>query len=105
MLNAALLTTFAMLLTGCLTIEQAWASIQWKTLVVLGAALGLESVIAGSGLSTNIAEICASVGGRSPRVALAVIFLATIVIANLSGYAAAAGSCSPSPCRCRKCWA
>jgi di/tricarboxylate transporter len=95
MLNAAWLATFAMLLTRCLTIEQAWASIQWKTLVVLGAALGLESVIEGSGLSTNIAEICASVGGSSPRVALAVIFLATMVIANLIGYAAAAGFMFP----------
>ena len=89
MLNAALLATFAMLLTGCLTIEQAWGSVQWKTLVVLGAALGLESAIAGSDLSTRIAEICASVGGRSPRVALAVIFLATMIMTNLIGYAAA----------------
>ena len=89
LLNAALLATFAMLLTGCLTIKQAWGSVQWKTLVVLGAALGLESAIAGSDLSTRIAEICSSVGGRSPRVALAVIFLATMIMTNLIGYAAA----------------
>jgi di/tricarboxylate transporter len=95
MLNAALLAAFAMLLTGCLTFEQAWGSVQWKTLVVLGAALGLESAIAGSGLSTSIAEICVSVGGRSPRVALVVIFVATMVMTNLIGYAAAAGLMFP----------
>ena len=95
MLNAALLATFAMLVTGCLTIEQAWGSVQWKTVVVLGAALGLESAIAGSGLSTSIAEICVSVGGRSPRVALAVIFVATTVMTNLIGYAAATGLMFP----------
>ena len=40
MLNAALLATFAMLVTGCLTIEQALGSVQWKTVVVLGAGVG-----------------------------------------------------------------
>jgi di/tricarboxylate transporter len=49
MLNSALLAIFAMLLTGCLTSEQAWRSVQWKTIAVLGAALGLESAITGSG--------------------------------------------------------
>ena len=51
MLNSALLATFAMLITGCLSMEQAWRSVQWKTIAVLGAALRLESVITGSGLS------------------------------------------------------
>jgi di/tricarboxylate transporter len=72
-----------------------WLWAASKTLVVLGAALGLESVIAGSVLSRNNAEVCASVGGRSPRFALAVISLPTMVIANLIGYAAAAGFMFP----------
>jgi di/tricarboxylate transporter len=95
MLNAALLATFCMLLTGCLTSEQAWRSVQWKTILVLGAALGLESAIAGSGLSTKIAHICASLGGSSPKIALAVVFVGTIIMTNLISNAAAAAFMFP----------
>jgi hypothetical protein len=38
MLNAALLATAAMLVTGCLTIQRIWDSLDWRTVVVLGAA-------------------------------------------------------------------
>ncbi|HTS59161.1 MAG TPA: TrkA C-terminal domain-containing protein [Terriglobales bacterium] len=51
MLNAALLATMAMLLSGCLPIERDWRSLDWKTLVVLGATVGLESAVTGSALS------------------------------------------------------
>src|SRR6185295_11168079 len=50
MLNAALLATMAMLLTGCLTIDRLWQSVDWQTVVVLGAAVGLESAITETGL-------------------------------------------------------
>lgn len=83
MLNAALLENFAMLLTGCLTSGQLRRSFQWKTILVLGAALGLESAITGSGLSARMAHVCASIRGTSPIVALAVVFLVTVVMTNL----------------------
>jgi len=95
MLNAALLATFAMLLTGCLTTEQAWRSVQWKTIAVLGAALGLESAITGSGLSGRIAQLCAAVGGSSSRAALGVVFVGTIVMTNLISNAATAAFMFP----------
>jgi di/tricarboxylate transporter len=95
MLNSALLATFAMLLTGCLSMEQAWQSVQWKTIAVLGAALGLESAITGSGLSEEIAHLCASLGGSSPRVALAVVFIGTIIMTNLISNTATAAFMFP----------
>lgn len=95
MLNAALLATFAMLITGCLSMEQAWRSVQWKTIAVLGAALGLESAITGSGLSAEIARLCAAIGGSSPRVALAVVFVGTIVMTNLISNTATAAFMFP----------
>ena len=95
MLNAALLAMFAMLATGCLTSEEAWRSVQWKTIAVLGAALGLESAITGSGLSARIAQLCASIGGSSPRIALAVVFVGAIVMTNLISNAAAAAFMFP----------
>src|SRR5271167_414936 len=95
MLNSALLATIAMLATGCLTSEQAWRSLQWKTLVVLGAALGLESAVTGSGLSETIAKLCATLGGGSPWLALAVVFVGTIVMTNVISNVATAAFMFP----------
>jgi di/tricarboxylate transporter len=90
MLNAALLATAAMLMTGCLTTRRVWDSVDWRTVVVLGAAVGLESALTGSGLSTAIADGLSSIGGKSPALALAVVFFAAVVMTNTISNAAAA---------------
>jgi len=95
MLNAALLATMAMLVSGCLPIERAWRSLEWKTLVVLGAAVGLEAAVTGSGLSQKIAELCTSIGGGNPRVALAVVLAGTLIMTNILTNAAAAAFMFP----------
>jgi di/tricarboxylate transporter len=95
MLNAALLAIMAMLLTGCLQIESAWRSLDWKTLVVLGSAVGLESAVTGSGLSQKIAELCTSIGGGSPTVSLAVVLAGTLIMTNIITNAAAAAFMFP----------
>src|SRR6185503_90930 len=83
MLNAALLATMAMLLTGCLTIERLWQSVDWQTIVVLGAAVGLESAITGSGLAASIATLFGAIGGGSPMMALAAVYLGTVLLTNV----------------------
>jgi di/tricarboxylate transporter len=95
MLNAALLAIMAMLLTGCLPIERAWRSLDWKTLVVLGSAVGLQSAVTGSGLSQKIAELCSSIGGGNPRVSLAVVLVGTLIMTNIITNAAAAAFMFP----------
>jgi di/tricarboxylate transporter len=95
MLTAALLATLAMLSTGCLSAEQAWRSIQWNTLVVLGAALGLESAVTGSGLSEALGKLCVFLAGSSPRTALWVIFGVTILMTNIISNAATAAFMFP----------
>lgn len=95
MLNSALLATIAMLSTGCLTSKRAWNSIQWNTVVVLGAALGLEAAVTGSGLSQTIAKLCADLGGDNPRLGLAVIFVGTIAMTNVISNVATAAFMFP----------
>lgn len=90
MLNAALLAAMAMLLTGCVTIDRLWQSIDWQTIVVLGAAVGLESAITGTGLAQHAANLFASVGGGSPMIALAAVYLGTVLLTNVITNAAAA---------------
>lgn len=95
MLNAALLATGAMLLTGCLTSGRAWRSVEWPIVVVLGAAVGLEAAVSGSGLSQMIANGLAAVGGSSPMGALAAVFVGTIIMTNIITNAAAAAFMFP----------
>jgi di/tricarboxylate transporter len=94
-LNAALLAAMAMLLSGCLSAERAWRSIEWKTLVVLGASVGLESAVTSSGLSQAISALCAHLGGGSPTLSLAVLLVGTLVMTNVITNAAAAAFMFP----------
>jgi di/tricarboxylate transporter len=90
MLNAALLAAMAMLLSGCLTIDRLWQSVDWQTIVVLGAAVGLESAITGTGLAQQAANVFASLGGGSPLVALIAVYVGTVVLTNVITNSAAA---------------
>jgi len=90
MLNAALLAAMAMLLSGCLTIDRLWQSVDWQTVVVLGAAVGLESAITETGLARETANLFAMIGGRSPMVALAAVYVGTVLLTNLITNVAAA---------------
>ena len=90
MLNAALLAAMAMLLSGCLTIDRLWQSVEWQTIVVLGAAVGLESAITGTGLARETADVFAAVGGRSPMIALAAVYVGTVLLTNVITNVAAA---------------
>ena len=95
MLNASLLAGTLMLLTGCLSVNNAWRSIEWETLVVLAAAISLESAITNSGLSQVIADGIFAIGGSSPMLALAAVFLGCIVMTNIITNAAAAAFMFP----------
>ena len=83
MLNAAMLATGAMLLSGCLTLRLAARSIDYGTLFVLGAAIGVAAAVSESGLAAQIAALLTRLGGGDPTAALAVVFIGRIVMANL----------------------
>ncbi len=83
MLNAAMLAAGAMLLTGCMTLGIAARSIDYSTLGVLAAAIGLAAAVTQSGLAADIADLLNRLGGGDPHVALAVIFIGRVVMANL----------------------
>ena len=78
MLNAALLASGAMILTGCMTFRNAGNSIEFKTLVIIASAIGLEAAVTGSGLSAKIAELLGIIGGDNPYAALTVVFIGCI---------------------------
>jgi di/tricarboxylate transporter len=95
MLNAALLGGFAMLLTGCMSLRTAARSVDWATLVVLAAAIGMEAAVTESGLSAAIANLLGGLAGDNPYAALTVVFAGAIVMTNLITNAAAAAFMFP----------
>ena len=83
MLNAAMLATGAMLLTGCMTLGVAARSIDYATLGVLGAAIGVAAAVSESGLAANIASLLNQLGDGDPQMALIAVFVGRVVMANL----------------------
>ena len=90
--NAALLAAAAMGITRCLSAEQARRSVDWQTLVAIGAALGIGKAIASTGLAgLSAAGIVNWLQPLGPTGVLAGIYLLTLVFTEvLTNNAAAA---------------
>ena len=83
MLNAALLASGLMVLTGCMSLRAAGRSVEFSTLVVIASAIGLEAAVTGSGLSAAVADFLHEIAGDNPYTALAVVFAGCIVMDTL----------------------
>jgi di/tricarboxylate transporter len=83
MLKAALFAAGLMLATGCCKAATARRRIEWNVLMVIGAALGLGAALEESGAAAAVASILLGFTGSSPMLALAVIYLGTIVFTEL----------------------
>jgi di/tricarboxylate transporter len=83
MLNAALLASGLMVISGCLSLKSAGRSIEFATLVVIACAIGLESAVTATGLSAVIAGGLGVIGGDSAMIALAAVFIGCIVMDTL----------------------
>jgi di/tricarboxylate transporter len=90
MLNAALLASGAMVLTGCMTFRQAGHSLEFKALMIVACAIGLEAALTGSRLSEKIGGLLITIGGNDPYTALAVVFIGTIIIGAIINNVASA---------------
>ena len=83
MLQASLLAAGAMLVTRCLRLGAARASIDGSVLVTIGAAFGLGAAIETSGLAAGIAGSLTSLAGSSPAANLAMIYLVTALFSSV----------------------
>jgi len=80
MLNAALLASGTMILAGCMNLRDAGRSLDFKTLIIIASAIGLEAAVTGSGLSEKVADVLTLIGGNNAYIALTVVFLGCIVM-------------------------
>jgi di/tricarboxylate transporter len=95
--NAGLLAAAAMGITGCLSAEQARRSVDWPTLVAIGAALGIGKAMATTGLAGLAAAGMVSwLQPLGPTGVLAGIYLLTLVFTEILTNNAAAALAFPS---------
>jgi di/tricarboxylate transporter len=85
-----------MVLTGCLTIEEAYRSIELKAVILIAGMLSLGLAMEETGAATLVAEkALGSLAGLGPRALIAGLFLITALSAQIMPTAAVAVLMSP----------
>ncbi len=81
---AALVAACAMVLLRVVTIEQAYRSVNWTTVILVGAMIPLSTAMTESGAAAWLADgVVRAVGGAGPYALLAGFFLLTAVLGQL----------------------
>lgn len=83
MLTAAMLAAGLMIVTRCCTGGEARRSVNWKVLLVIGAALGIGRAVQTTGAAGNIAERLIALAQGNPWIALAVVYGVTTLFTEL----------------------
>jgi di/tricarboxylate transporter len=92
----ALLAAFLMVVTGCLTMEDAYKAIDWKSVFLMAGMLPLGLALAQTGTAAYLAErVSDLVGGLGPQGLLAGIFVFNLLASQLMSSVAAAALMAP----------
>ena len=78
--QAGIVAAAAMLVTGCLSLEVARKSIDFRVLLVIACAFGLGAAIQKVGLATLIADGAMSIAGPNPMMLLAITYVTTVLL-------------------------
>ena len=88
MFKAAMLAAGLMIVTRCLSVQEARRSVDWQVLLVIAASIALGAALAKTGAATYIAESMISLVAGSPFATLVSLFVITAgfsaVISNLA---------------------
>lgn len=96
LLNAALLAAAAMGITGCITAGDARRSIDWPTLITIGAALGVGRTVQSTGLADALAgALMPWFGQLGDRGTLAGVYALTLIFTEVVTNNAAAALTFP----------
>ncbi|MFA9478794.1 SLC13 family permease [Phycisphaerales bacterium AB-hyl4] len=83
MLQAALLAAVAMIVTRCCTGTEARRNVDWRVLIVIGAAFGIGQAMANSGAADGIAGFLINVVGENPWLTLLAVYIVTSIFTEL----------------------
>ncbi|MDQ7089668.1 MAG: SLC13 family permease [Methylococcales bacterium] len=82
-LQSALLATGAMLLTGCLTLENAQKDINYSVLIVIACAFGVGAAVQKVGLASLLASQALHLADNNPWILLILIYLVTSILTEM----------------------
>jgi di/tricarboxylate transporter len=81
----------AMVLTGCLGMDQAYASVDWKSIFLIAGMWPLSTAIQNSGLGTALVNALLGISGHAGLILLVVLLLlVTMLLTNIMAGQAAA---------------
>jgi len=93
---AAVLAAILMVLTRCLTMEEAYESVEWKSVFLIAGMLPMGIAMEKTGTAQFLADqIIAAVGGLGPQMIMIGLFVLTTIITEFMSNAAAAVLVAP----------
>jgi len=93
---ASLLAALAMVLTGCLTIDEAYEAVDWKSVVLIAGMLPMSTALEKVGLVDLVAQgLISALGNWGPLAMLAGLFLITSVFTQVLSNTATAVLVAP----------
>ncbi|VGO20777.1 SLC13 family permease [Pontiella sulfatireligans] len=95
MLHAAVTAAMLMLALKCSNPSRARKSVEWNVLLVIAAALGLGSALEKTGAAGALANSLIGLGGGSPWITLALVYVVTSIFTELITNNAAAALVFP----------
>jgi len=95
MLTAAMVAAAAMVITGCTTSSTARRSVDWQVLLTIAAALAIGKALEKSGAAQHIAAQITVFGLGDPWLALAAVYVITVLFTELITNNAAAALMFP----------
>jgi di/tricarboxylate transporter len=90
------LSVAAILLAGILPLREAYASIDWSVIVLLGAMIPIGAALETTGTTRLVADVLVALsGGAPPVVALGLVLVVTMALSDLVNNAATAVTMAP----------
>ena len=90
MVAAAFVAAATVLITGCISSNEARRSIEWESLLLIAASFGLAKAMEKTGLDEAIARSTIAAAGDGPHAVLAAIYFVTMLFTELMSNNAAA---------------
>jgi di/tricarboxylate transporter len=70
-----------MLLTGCLTMDEAYQAIEWRSVFLVGGMLSVGIALSDTGAASLLGNgLIQALGGMGPRMVVAILFVASAVL-------------------------
>lgn len=92
---ATLLAAGIVVVSGCLTVEESYLAIDWRSLVLIGAMLPVGGALTSTGVARALVTSAVGIVGRTPLLALLTVLTTAIVLNQLMPSIAATALLAP----------